>query len=423
MKLFAVIIAAIGVGACVTTSGSDQTNDANVIITSNLTVRGVASVSNLAVVVGGRSALNVGGGAASFGVPVVLASTNAGVVSPFDAIVGALLSADSQNGSLHNWSGALAFQYWVVPNGPMCTNYLYAYLGASGVASLYREDTNGYYRIWDAGNQGAGSSMDADLLDGHHAAEFAVLQGGNIAVAEITNALAGMGLRGGAGQHSLAEGISTEASGNYSHAEGEITFALARGSHTEGNGTYVYGDYGHAEGIASYANAYSSHSEGGITRANGAFTHSEGFVATANGWASHAEGNYTHANGDISHAEGDGTTAGGYASHTEGWDSSAGGEASHAEGLETQADGRYAHAAGQKAKALHDNTFVWSDGTSTESTSTQQFTVCASSGIRLLGGATEADRLVVHGTASFEGGISYLPPQGNLSMGCFTNRP
>lgn len=31
---------------------------------------------------------------------------------------------------------------------------------------------NGQYQIWDSGNDGAGSGLDADLLDGHHASDF-----------------------------------------------------------------------------------------------------------------------------------------------------------------------------------------------------------------------------------------------------------
>jgi len=41
------------------------------------------------------------------------------------------------------------------------------------------------------------------------------------------------------------------------------------------------------------------------------------------------------------------------------------------------------------SRATNDNSYVWSDGTTTSSTTTKQYTVYASNGIRLLGSPTE----------------------------------
>ena len=186
-----------------------------------------------------------------------------------------------------------------------------------------------------------------------------------------------------------AEGYSTTASGNYSHAEGfsnqnafdfiteestneeiiaawnESQFALASGagSHAEGSDTLALGDYSHTEGDGTVASGYCSHAEG------------DGTVAS--GYCSHAEGSDTLALGDYSHAEGQFTTASGYASHVEGnsannafdfiteestneeiiaaWNNNkfalASGAGSHAEGSDTLALGDYSHTEGFSATA------------------------------------------------------------------------
>lgn len=107
-----------------------------------------------------------------------------------------------------------------------------------------------------------------------------------------------------------------QATGQYSHAEGERTVATGRGSHAEG-----------------YRDMRS-------TNATGAYSHSEGFDTLASGTNAHAEGNYTEASGHDSHAEGYSTVASGNMSHAEGSFSNASGVYSHAEGLDTIAGAR-----------------------------------------------------------------------------------
>ena len=107
------------------------------------------------------------------------------------------------------------------------------------------------------------------------------------------------------GKGSHAEGGSSVASGNYSHAEGKST-ASSEYSHAEGNST-ASGNYSHAEGD-SIANGNSSHAEG-MSTANGNNSHAEGGFTIAYGYSAHTEGWRTVANGDSSHAEGDNTIA------------------------------------------------------------------------------------------------------------------
>ena len=73
-----------------------------------------------------------------------------------------------------------------------------------------------------------------------------------------------------------------------------------------------------------------------ITIASGDYSHAEGSGTTAAGFYSHAEGCYTIASGDYSHAEGYGTTAAGSSSHVEGYDTTASGDHSHAAGYMAQ---------------------------------------------------------------------------------------
>ena len=108
---------------------------------------------------------------------------------------------------------------------------------------------------------------------------------------------------------SLQTGSGTTASGECSHAEGNVTKATGDASHAEGVDTTASGSYSHAEGGGTTASGIQSHAEGGGTTASGVQSHAEGGGTTASGVQSHAEGNDTTASGDRSHAEGNGTKA------------------------------------------------------------------------------------------------------------------
>lgn len=145
---------------------------------------------------------------------------------------------------------------------------------------------------------------------------------------------------------SLEQGLAVTASGQYSHAEGEVTVAGGLGSHAEGGGSSAEGDYSHAEGIASVASGDYAHAEGDSTTASGFASHAEGILPEASGDYSHAEGAQTSAAGFAAHAEGVGTVAEGAYSHAEGFLSKTTGASSHAEGVRTLASGIGAHAEG-----------------------------------------------------------------------------
>ena len=95
----------------------------------------------------------------------------------------------------------------------------------------------------------------------------------------------------------VAEGNSnTDATGDYSHAEGYATKAT--------------GDYSHTEGVYSTTTGYSSHAEGGNTLASGSQSHAEGYNTIANGTYSHVEGSSCYTDGRYGdHASGSASVA------------------------------------------------------------------------------------------------------------------
>lgn len=106
---------------------------------------------------------------ASVFVPLRLGGTNSLPHSSGGATVAAILLKDP-SATNANWSSALALEYYSAQVGHTVTNCLYAYEGDAFCApGLYREDGSGaWHRIWDAGTDGEGSGLNADLLDGHH---------------------------------------------------------------------------------------------------------------------------------------------------------------------------------------------------------------------------------------------------------------
>jgi len=106
-----------------------------------------------------------------------------------------------------------------------------------------------------------------------------------------------------------------------------------------------------------------------------------------NGTGGHAEGENTTVTAGLgAHAEGDATTASFTGSHAEGFGTTSSNTGSHSEGITTVASGTASHAAGQNANATNNNSFVWSDSTTTGSVTNKTFTVFAANGIKLSGG-------------------------------------
>lgn len=120
------------------------------------------------------------------------------------------------------------------------------------------------------------------------------------------------------GNYSHAEGNSTFAIGDYAHTEGEGVQALGGASHAEGFYSQAVGNYSHAEGYSTQAIGETSHAEGRSTKTIGVYSHAEGQSTQAIGNYSHAEGSSTKAIGDYSHAEGQGTIASGSYQHVSG---------------------------------------------------------------------------------------------------------
>lgn len=152
---------------------------------------------------------------------------------------------------------------------------------------------------------------------------------------------------------SHAEGGYGRANSNYSHVEGYKTYVTSNaiGGHAEGNGSYTTAEYGHAEGNGTYASGSGSHAEGNVTHANGQYSHAEGNNTIAESTSSHAEGERTKAIGQSSHTEGVSNYAGGLGAHAEGYGTYANGASSHSQGVSTYANGEGSFASGNKTTA------------------------------------------------------------------------
>ena len=240
------------------------------------------------------------------------------------------------------------------------------------------------------------------------------------------------------GQYSVAEGYNNIASGFGSHAEGENSISSSRGSHAEGYATAtgrrnMYTSYTAATKTFTFAPSVSANFAyvvpgiilGGfdgsalsnyfkITVA-GRDTVTGAITATTDVIGGNSIDGYLIDNsGDYGHAEGEVTTASGYASHAEGVNTVASGYASHAEGINIKASGDYSHAAGSYAAAANDRSWIWKGSTNTavlSTTRTDQFVVSAAGGLFLnnavgIGTDSIANALTVVGNISADGNLS-----------------
>ena len=121
-------------------------------------------------------------------------------------------------------------------------------------------------------------------------------------------ALGGLSLA--AGKRALAEGSTTVAAADHSHAEGINSVTLGIGAHAEGGSTTAAGEHSHTEGYNTLTRAKGAHAEGGSTRATAVYAHAEGGDTEASSSYAHAQGYKTKAKGLASHAGGEGTIAG-----------------------------------------------------------------------------------------------------------------
>lgn len=142
---------------------------------------------------------------------------------------------------------------------------------------------------------------------------------------------------------------SNEATGAYSHAEGEVTTAAAEAAHAEGRSSSASGIAAHAEGNNCHATANFAHAEGDATYSQAKASHTEGVQTCAYTDGSHAEGYLTQAGPTDENRDSFGWSADfdRTCAHAEGIRTCAFGAGSHAEGLRTVAISNYSHVEGQ----------------------------------------------------------------------------
>ena len=200
---------------------------------------------------------------------------------------------------------------------------------------------------------------------------------------------------------SHAEGGYGMANSYYSHVEGFRTYVTSNaiGGHAEGNGSYTTAEYAHAEGVGTYASGSGSHAEGNVTHANGQYSHAEGNTTIAVYTSAHAEGERTKAIGQSSHAEGVSSNAGGIGSHAEGTGTYANGVSSHSQGVSTYANGEGSFASGNKTTAQ--SNFSSSFGVSTYANG--------------IGSVSEGNNTSSYGEFSHSGGV------GTIARGSYSS--
>ena len=182
------------------------------------------------------------------------------------------------------------------------------------------------YQPWSSGSvviqmDGSGSLQDEDgnPIDAEESSSL-ITYGGSVSIG-TTSSAAGYSLyvsRSIKIDGELSQGTASIAFGNWSHAEGDYTYANGIASHAEGYSTYASSSYSHAEGGSTHASQLYAHSEGSYTSASGLASHAEGHNTVASYIYSHAEGHSTLAAGWAAHAEGFHTTASAHYQHVSG---------------------------------------------------------------------------------------------------------
>jgi trimeric autotransporter adhesin len=140
-----------------------------------------------------------------------------------------------------------------------------------------------------------------------------------------------------------------------------------------GYGNTASGEGSLAMGEGNTVSAGESFAMGNQNTVSGTYAAAIGFGCRSGGLCSFVLGNGSSATGDNSVAMGVGNIASGVSSVALGGSFTGGNTAS----------GNYSTAMGVGANAVHDDSFVWSDGTSFASTQTKQFSVQAAGGVLL----------------------------------------
>ena len=139
---------------------------------------------------------------------------------------------------------------------------------ADGIGELYFQNSGGQKKVWHQGNDGSGSGLDADLLDGQHASAFASsshthaasdITSGNLAAARNTVNLANVASSSDASGvyfRSANEVISGEgwATAQYAYNHNDGFLFLNRNSSSTAFPTFHIGGWNNA-GYAGYSDA------------------------------------------------------------------------------------------------------------------------------------------------------------------------
>ena len=340
-------------------------------------------------------------------------------------------------GTPTNWSSLLSFIY-LTHDGGWVTNSLLAFEGYGfGTNGFYREHGGMWYLMWDAANQGPGSGLNADLLDGHHGDYYLSTSGGTIGDLTVSGTLTAGGAEFG-GPVTLDDTLTV---GNNLRFSGDMV--IGNGASAAGDGVAVGNDadgydYGVAVGsgasapvfggvaVGYHASAYCSGA------ALGAFANADS-VGCAIGYGADAVfygvaiGNWANGAGGIGIGYLVDGSLDGIAMGTLADGSSWG-----------TAIGQYAYAPGVGNVALGADDSSYNPA---EVPDGWQDTVELGRGMAVLDGGLnfrgygivdENGSVVapISGnidvaciTNALAQGIAFIPPQGNLSMGCFTNRP
>jgi hypothetical protein len=286
--------------------------------------------------------------------------------------------------------------YFLTAAAELHTNILFASHRMDGNDELMWKPHGalGSQRVFTDNNDGAGSLLDADKLDGLDSSAFVTNRFTPAeALSAVTNQWPDL-------DTDSTDDVTVEADPLSLHTAtgGSVTGDVkVVGRFASGNSALGAGPDSHAEGVGTVASGTSAHSEGYNTTASGSYSHAQGDTTTASGDGAHAEGYHTIASGQASHAEGMDTTASGYASH----------------------------AAGYRARATNDISYVWSDDSVEQySPTTKTYTVRASNGIYLYGPIRPAGELAISRTNSWVDAVGVtqeLRYVSGLLTGWYTN--
>jgi hypothetical protein len=282
-----------------------------------------------------------------------------------------------------------------------------ATIGGGGESGLSNR-VHDHYGTVGGGQDNQTGTDNGNLVDATHATV-----GGGIA-----NTAGGYAatVGGGSSNRALDQG-ATVAGGDGNIASGyKATIGGGESNNASGNDATVGGgDSNNASGfLATIGGGYDN-------------TASSDYATVGGGWGNEASGDYATIGGGRSNtASGSrATVAGGQENYSSGdYATIAGGNNNIASGLAASvaggelnaASGNYSFAAGRRAKANHEGTFVWADGTDEDfaSTGTNQFLIRASGGVGI-GTNNPQATLHVAGLSQFDvgtGSLSISTPGG-----------